>query len=303
MIDTRVLDSHPIHRTMIAELAFVVPCVEEIDLLNRCLATIAERFPGQKVVVVRMSSWRLPEWVESSLDIQIVESVKLSIAQAKNLGARHVNADYIALIDSDNWLIGQREVWQSRLRHAMAQRPQLIALQRAESDRRFPMRVAPTPWNFSRHTIGWSVIWQRDHFFRLGMLDERFGGESLAGCGEEFPILFRHFAGKANRTIFLPELLMGHPSLDKPVSDQRKMEYIYGSAFATMRQLRENPSLMSLYWFAWSLAGFGVSGLRAMKAGSFKMLKIQVHARLLALTDALVKDTPRKRTVYYPNDR
>jgi glycosyltransferase involved in cell wall biosynthesis len=273
-------------------LTIVVPCLGEYDLLDRFLASVAERLPGTEVVVVDMGD-REPS-PQPRLDVRSVASEPRSIAGAKNLGLRHATRPYVALMDSDNVLIGDAGAWAASLGEALADGPDLVTLGRCEDSRRLPGGVAPTRWNFSRHTIGWSVIWRRVHIERLGGFDERFGTGSLAGCGEDFPPLYRHFADRSATTRPLMQLGVGHPSLQRPVSPDRLYRYTYGSAISTVVLLRQEPSLTAAFWAGKTVLGFGADLVRGLRRRDPRWTAVVLRARALAIADGLRLGQPRR---------
>jgi len=263
------------------KLTIIIPCLNEIKLLKRCLNAIADRLPQQRVVVIQMGKWQLSLNDYPTLQLHIIRSTPLPAAAARNLGARAIASDYIWFLDSDNWLIGTAPTWQNQLYSALAQSHELIILQRAEEQRNIPPAM-PTRWNFSRHCIEWNLIWSRQHFLALGGFNPLTGTGSptLAQGGEAFGICFQHFEPAHYRTLYLPELAVAHPSLTKPqATPAQQFAYMYGSNYVTFSQLRRKPSLLSAYWFMRTLMGF------AKLQGS--------QARALALWDALTRHSPR----------
>lgn len=273
------------------DLSIVVPCVDEHDLLEGFLASVAERLPACEVVVVNMGGWRPPD--DLGLALRLVPSPLRSIAGAKNTGLAHAGRTYVALMDSDNVLLGPPEDWR-RLDEAMAGGPSLVTLGRHEAGRRLGEGVTPNRWNFSRHTIGWSVVWRREHLLALGGFDERFGTGTLAGCGEDFPPLYRHFAEPGATTRALPELAVGHPSLQKAVSARRLYRYTYGSAISTLLFIRSDRSPMACYWAAKTVLGFGADLFRGLRRGDLAWTATVLRARARACADALLLGRPRK---------
>ncbi|HMA34740.1 MAG TPA: glycosyltransferase [Chloroflexia bacterium] len=278
-------------------LTIVIPCLEEVRLLQQCLDSIAVRLPGQKVLVVKMGTWSPDQLAGRDLDLRILTSPRVGAAAARNLGARAARSEYIFCPDSDCILVGPAALWQARLKDALARQADLVILGRAEAGRRFsPGKL--TRWNFSRHCIEWTLIWARDHFFALGGLDESYGPGSAtaAQAGEGFALVFRHFEQPRSRTIMLPKLLVSHPSLSNTgASPQRQFEYAYGSNYVAMRQLRRRPSLLSLFWFIRTTLGISADLVRGLRARSLRQTFYLVYARYLAACDALLRDTPRPR--------
>ena len=275
-------------------LTVVVPCVDEHELLDAFLRSVADRLPGTEVVVVNMGAWTAPAALERDLEIRSVPSELLSIAAAKNLGLRHATRPYVAMMDSDNELIGPAREWGSRLAEVFAADPDLVALGRLEAARRHANGVEPNKWNFSRHTIGWSVIWRREHLMGIGGFDERFGTGTLAGCGEDFGPLYDHFADPLARTCALPQLAVGHPSLQKPVDHTRLYRYTYGSAISTLLPLRHAPSPMAAFWALKTVAGFSADLVRGVRRRDRAWSSVVLRARAQAVRDALLVGQPRK---------
>lgn len=281
---------------MLQDLTIVIPCVDEVDLLDKCLLSIQSILPGQEIIVIQMADWTFDPYEGKNLKIKTIRSPLMSCAAAKNLAARSAESKYIFFQDSDNYLIGEEAIWHQQVSKALTVNPKVIFLQRAEEDRKITVGVEPNRWNFSRHCINWSVIWDKSYFFMLDGFDETTGTgcDTLAQSGEEFTIFFRHFE-LSSPSIYLPELLVGHPSLNKPVTPQRKFEYAYGVFYRTMWQLRRKPSLMSLFWFIRSLAGFANDILHGFRSRSIVETRLLLSARLLAFFDALTRDVPRPR--------
>jgi glycosyltransferase involved in cell wall biosynthesis len=220
----------------------------------------------------------------------------LSAAAARNLGARSATADYVFFLDSDNWLIEGKMPWCGQILAALAQNPELVVLQREEEGRRFTTDVHPRGRNFSRYCIEWNLIWRRDHFFALGGFDELcgIGNPTLAQTGEVFDLCFKHFDSGIARTVYLPDLRVGHPSLVKiGLSPQRRFENAYGSSFVAIRPLKRRPSILSLFWFTRTVAGCTADIARA---GSFAEARLLMGARFLGMWDALSREEPRSRT-------
>lgn len=278
-------------------LTLVIPCVDEIGLLKKCLASIEERLPGQKVTVVKMGGWPAAEISSYALRVQLIPSRQLCASAARNVGARHADTAYVLFLDSDCVLLGSPTVWQTRLPSALNEQPHLLILQRGEAGRQIG-RSIPGRWNFSRHCIEWNLIWSREHFFELGGLDEACspGSATLAQVGEAFSICFRHFESSSAETIYLPDLVVGHPSLSNPDSaPYRQFEYAYGSSYVATRQLRRKPSLLSLFWFIRTLVGFGADISRGLRANSMKQTQRLMHARALGAWDGINRSSPRPR--------
>jgi len=280
---------------MLETLTLIIPCVEEVYLLERCLKSIEKVLPGQKVIVIQMANWTFDPYDGKNLQICQVRSPLLGVAAAKNFGARMVKTEYMALLDSDNWFIDHGTNWTLQLSKAMEQYPFLIALQRSEENRRLVSGIRPDKWNFSRHCIGWSVIWSYKHFWSLGGLDESCGtgSSTLAQAGEEFTILYKHFEKFSENTIYLSDLLIAHPSLDKPVPLKKKFAYAYGSNYNAMFQIRRKLSIMACFWYLKTIIGFGNDINRGLRSRSIMEIIILVLARLLALLDSIIRDMPR----------
>lgn len=282
---------------MLYGLDIVIPCLEEVDRLRTCLRSIAARLPGQSVVIVQMAEWRSDPGFDENLRIRRVHASRLPAGAARNLGARSTSSEYVFFLDSDCWLIGENAVWERDLAWALGQKPELVVLQRSEEGRGFlPKR--PSRWNFSRHCIEWNLIWSRDHFLRVGALDELCctGSSTMAQAGEAFSICFKHFDLPGPRTIYLPSLHVGHPSLIQPKAPPwREFEYAYGSSYVAMRQLRDRPSLLALFWFFRTLAGFGKDMADGLPFRQWERVRSLLRARLLAAWDALRGSGPRPR--------
>lgn len=280
---------------MVQDLTIIIPCISEVDRLEKCLRTIDEHLPGQHVIVVQMAEWSTTAITRAS-HVRFVRQKLLSSAAARNIGARQATTDYLFFLDSDNWLIGDGDSWNVEINNAMLSRPLLIVLQRADEQRQFMNGIMPTRWNFSRYCIEWNLIWCRSHFFALGGFDENccHGGQSMAQAGEGFDICFKHFASRG-ATVLSPRLFVGHPSLENP--SKRLFEYAYGSGYSATRQLRRKPCALSLFWFARSLAGLGLDVIRGVRRRSVAVLLTLVWARLLAAWDGITKDAPRSRNV------
>jgi glycosyltransferase involved in cell wall biosynthesis len=275
-------------------LSIVVPCIDEHEELERFLRSVAERLPETEVVVVSMGGWEPSPDLRERLVLRPVASELLSIAAAKNLGLRHATRPYVALMDSDNVLLGPAREWDAALAEALARRPDLVCLGRREASRRLADGVTPTKWNFSRHTIGWSVVWRRDHLERIGGFDERFGTGTVAGCGEDFGPLYEHFADPGATTASLPQLGVGHPSLQKPVTATRLYRYTYGSAASTVLPLRHRPSPLAAYWSAKTVAGFAADLARGLRRRDRTWTRVVLRARARAVADAAVLGAPRR---------
>lgn len=275
-------------------LSIVVPCVDEHALLDRFLRSVCELLPGTEVVVIDMGRWTPPPEVRQHVALRAVPAKLASIAAAKNLGLRYATRSYVALMDSDNVLLGDAEEWRTALASGFATGADLITLGRREEARRLATGVTPTKWNFSRYTIGWSVIWRREHLLRLGGFDERFGTSTLAGCGEDFRPLYEHFADPRTTTTSRPRLEVGHPSLQKPVSMARLYRYTYGSAISTLLPLRHGLSPMAAFWTAKTVAGFAADLVRGIRHADRSWLAVVLRARARAIADAAILGVPRR---------
>lgn len=279
----------------LARLTLVIPCLEEVDLLRRCLVSAAERLPGQRVVVVKMGGWRWdPAWA-GSLEVRLLERERLPAAHARNEGARAATTSHLLFLDSDNWLLGDPGEWRARLGAALSCDPELAVLRRAEEGRRIAPVDRVTGWNFSRHVIEWNLVWRRSHFFELGGFDPGCGPGSpgMAQCGEAFDLCFRHFQRPGASAPYLHSLALGHPALETPGRPlARQLEYAYGSNLVAFRQLRRRPSRLALYWFLRACAGL-VADLGRGRADVPGPLL--ARARLSALWDALQGGEPRPR--------
>jgi glycosyltransferase involved in cell wall biosynthesis len=281
----------------VSRLTIVVPCVDEVPLLVRCLRSIAACLPGQRVIVVKMGGWDVdPAWCEG-LDVRFEVQPRLSAAAARNCGARLADTDYVLFLDSDNWLQGDRETWEPQLSAALEQGPELVILQRGEDGRAFAPVERVTRWNFSRHCIEWNLVWSRRHFWALGGLDERCctGSTTLAQAGEAFDICFGHFASQESRTLFVP-LEVGHPSLDAAARPlRRQFEYAYGANYVVLRQLRRRPTLVAAFWFVRALGGLAADVARTGRKRSWGRMRALAAARMLAVWDGMTRDAPRPR--------
>jgi hypothetical protein len=221
---------------------------------------------------------------------------RLSAAQARNLGAQAAAKEYVLFLDSDNWLSGAAAHWPEALTRALAAGTDLVVLKRGEEGRMFAGVPEVNRWNFSRHCIEWNLVWSRRHFFKLGGLDEECctGSSTLAQAGEAFDLCFRHF-DSGGSTVYVPNLVVGHPSLDATTkSVRRQWEYAYGANFVVARQLRRKPSLLSLYWWARVVAGFGADAYRGLSARSLARARLQVGARWAAVCDGAKSYKPRR---------
>jgi len=282
------------------QLTIVIPCLDERELLERCLWSVACRLPQQRVLVVQMGDWRLDPALYEVLDIRLLRTTRKCAAAARNFGAREAETDYLLFLDSDNWLEECAEGWGDPIARALAAAPHLIVLQRAEHGRSFRPTRRVSRWNFSRHCIEWNLIWRRSHFLELGALDEDAcsGSARAAQAGEAFDLCYRHFAQRQRRTVCLPTLRVGHPSLDVAGrSTQRRFEYAYGSHYVAVRQLRRSPSLLSLFWALRTMAGclrdIGWALLRRQPGE----LRTTLFPRLLGVWDGLLLSRPRERGV------
>lgn len=287
----------PAANVLAHELTIVVPCLEEVDELRACLASLAAVLPGQRVVVVKMGSWPAAAVAGYDLDMHLLPAPRMCAAAARNLGAQQVLAGYIFFLDSDCVLRGEPDAWQRHLAAALAARPDLVVLQRGEVGRTFGT-AAPTRWNFPRHCIEWNLIWSRECFYRLGGLDELCGTGSptLAQSGEAFAICYAYFATPGVRTVYLPQLVVEHPFLGyRDLAPRKQFEYAYGYSFIAMRPLRRQPSLLALFWFVRTLGGLAADVQRAWRARSAALLARLLLARLLATWDALRRERARPR--------
>ncbi|MCW1968669.1 MAG: glycosyltransferase family 2 protein [Anaerolineae bacterium] len=209
-------------------------------------------------------------------------------SDARNYGASIVTAPFIMFLDSDNIIAASSAITLDKLVQAISQNPDLIILQRAEAGRKIAP-AHPTKYNFSLHCIEWNCIWRREHFWALGGFDERFGPGSptLAQTGEAFSLCFKHFNTPNNKTIYLPDIKVRHPSLDNSKkSAQRQFEYAYGSHYAAFEPFMRAPSRLATFWFLRTLIGVSKDMLRD---------HISLHARLQALYDVFWRKAPRSR--------
>lgn len=281
---------------MIHDICIVIPCIQELELLLRCLSSIEKIMPKQKVIVIHMGDWKENILSQFDLLIKVIKVKQISAAKARNLGASFVATDYVWFLDSDSWLVTKdAQLWQEALAKAISQKPDLIVLQRAEEERTIKKYVKPNQWNFSRHCIEWNLIWNKKHFFNIGKLNEKcgIGSENLAQAGEVFTPLFKHFSCRDNKTIYLPFLKVGHPSLTKPTTKYRLFEYQYGSSYTTFQEIRCNFSCLAIYWFTKTLGG---CILDIRRGWNNNLVSILVTARLLALWDAIITGYPRCRS-------
>lgn len=280
---------------MIYNLTIVIPCVDEVELLQKALLHLQDTLPEQKVIIVKMGKEAITFLDEYNLQIKLYTSPLLSSARAKNYGASLVTTDYFLLQDSDNWIKGDRNEWASTIEKAILQSPRAIFLQRNEDDRKI-INQKPNKWNFGRNTINWSIIWKKEYYFNLGALDERCGtgADSLAQSGEEMTLIYRYFEENADN-IYLENIKINHPSLNKPVSIDRRFQYAYGVTNRICWQFRRKPSWMAAYWLVRTILGFALDLYRGCNEKSYTLVLYLIRARAYALYDSIFTDYPRKK--------
>lgn len=280
------------------ELEIIITCVQEVEQLERCLSSIERYLPQQRVIVVQMADWQVDPAAGKALHVRCIRLPKTAASAARNAGLAASTARYVWCMDSDNWLQGDPHVWREQLAAAIQHSPDAVFLQRAEEGRQYAPVNDVNRYNFTRHTIEWSVVWSRKYLCALGGYDVQVGVGSalLAQTGEGFSLMYRHFSRRGT-SIYLPELAVGHPSLFTPYVDPvRQFGYIYGSTYTSMRELRRSPSLLALFWFVRTLIGIGRDTVRCAAARFDRKHRTLLAARCLGGWDAFVSpEKPRRK--------
>lgn len=90
------------------KVSLIIPVYNVLAFLDHCLdSVLSQIFKDVEIIVIDDGIGRLcDEYAERGIRIQVFHTENRGLSAARNLGLKKATGDYIAFLDSDDWIEG-----------------------------------------------------------------------------------------------------------------------------------------------------------------------------------------------------
>lgn len=293
-------------------LSIIIPVVKPSALFKELIYSFSNVIDGRLEIIIINQSGNTIDYL-SSIEIDTIEHMSRIVpaANARNLGANLSHGQYIFFLDDDARVFSGMSSIIGLLDYLEQNSAEIIVAQRGEIDIQnhylchWPKAVSEISLvNFSRITIEWNIIINKQVFVEQGQFPEIGTGSQHAALSGEAFLLIARALGAHRHIILYPNLKISHPSLFcTPKSCINVAGYVYGAGYAVGLSINSISLIWKVHWIirvfaATFLDAFFRKNERCKTTENINVIKFRIvlcKVRLYGFFDAVFRGKPREK--------